>query len=229
MATLREVRELLIVAARRYSRVRHEAEDLAHDLIVAALRRRLRLEDDGFTRAANASARRHGAFTARSAARRRARESFYALEAGSWQSDEPITTEVVASRPLPAALHTTLLLLILGHTRSELRSALGLTDVALRKRLQGLRARAPIARPVLAKPLSSSPLELRRAQVRLAPRLAALLQATGSSGRLVAVSDGDGHGIIFSEVLTNGPGTATTGASSPDSRGHETFVKGQPC
>lgn len=227
MATLQEVRELLVAAARRYSRVRHEAEDLAHDLIVAALRRGLRLEDEGFARAANASARRHGAFMARSAARRRARETSCTLEPS--QRDEPITTEVVVSPPLPAALHTTLLLLILGHTRSELRSALGLTDAALRKRLQGLRARAPLARPELAGPISPPPPELRQAQVRLAPRLASILQETGGSGRLVAVSDDDGHGIIFSEVLTNGPGAATTGTSSPDSRGHEAFVKGQPC
>ena len=39
MSTLRAVRESLVEVSRRYSRVAHEVEDLAHDIILSALRR----------------------------------------------------------------------------------------------------------------------------------------------------------------------------------------------
>lgn len=208
--------------------MRDEAEDLAHDIIVAALRRGLALEDDGFARSADASARRHGAFVARSAARRRARELLSALEPEATDNNEPNKREGGPSSLLPSALHTTLALLSLGHTKSELRAALGITDAALRKRIQSLRQRAPLARPQFAERSACSP-DLRRTQVGLLPQLAPRLARGCGGERLIAVSDGDGHGIIFSEVLTNGTGTATSTVSDPISRGNEAPVKGKPC
>lgn len=228
MRTIRDVRQALVAASRRHSRVGHEAEDLAHDIILAALRRDLALEGDRFARTADASARRHGAFVARSAARRRARELLCVVEPETTDTDEPNNSERVPSALLPAALQTTLFLLVLGHTKSELRFALGITDATLRKRLQGLRQRAPLARPQFAERCTSSP-GLRRTQVGVLPQLAPRLEECCGSGRIIAASDCEGHGIIFSEVLTKAIGTATSNASAPDFRGNEAPMKGKPC
>jgi DNA-directed RNA polymerase specialized sigma24 family protein len=206
MGTTGEVRQLLVLASRRHSRVREEAEDVAHDIIVAALRRGLPLEDEGFARTIDASARRHAAFVARGAARRRAREVRFALEPAGGELGETNLPEGVAPAALPSALRTTLLLLSLGHTKSELRSALGLSDATLRKRIQGLRERAPLARPEFTERAVFFP-QVRRTQVGLVLRLASSLEGRG---RMVAASDCDGHGIIFAEVLTNERATATT-------------------
>jgi DNA-directed RNA polymerase specialized sigma24 family protein len=228
VGTIRAVRQMLVAAARRHARVRDEAEDLAHDIVLAALRRGLALDSDSFGRAADASALRHGAFVARSAARRRARELLYALDLEPTDTDPPNGSDGAPSTQLPSALHTTLLLLSLGHTKSELRSALGLTDVALRKRLQGLRQRAPLARPQFTKPSARSP-ALRRSQVAVLPQLAARRDKGGHPRRLIALSDGEGHGIIFSEVLTNARGAATSNASEPHPPGNEAPDQGKPC
>ena len=72
---LSAVRTALVDASKRYSRVAHEAEDLAHDIIALRLRRGRSLDDEGFVHSANGTVRRHAAFLARSGARRRAREA----------------------------------------------------------------------------------------------------------------------------------------------------------
>jgi hypothetical protein len=220
MGTIRAVRQMLVAASRRHARVRDEAEDLAHDIVVAALGRGLALDGDKFARAADASARRHGAFVARSAARRRARELLWVFDIEPTDADEPHGGDVRRQTELPFALHTTLLLLSLGHTKAELRSALGLTDAALRKRLQGLRQRAPLARPQFAEPTARSS-GLRRTQVAVLSRLPPRLDGCRHSARLIALSDCEGHGIILSEVLTNTRGTATSPHLTPNCPGDE--------
>ncbi len=202
-----------MAASRRHARVRAEAEDLAHDLIVAALRRGLPLESERFAHAVESSARRHAAFVARSAARRRTRELLYAGEAEVTAGEGVAENEGAPVALLPSALHTTLLLLSLGHTRPELRCALGITDAALRKRLQGLRQRAPLARPQFFERWGS-PSALRRTQVGVLAQLSPPVVAGRGGGRLIASSDPDGHGIIFSEALTNGGASATSHAAS---------------
>ena len=223
MATLRDVRRLLVEVSRQHSRVTHEAEDLAHDIILSALRRGLPLDDEAFIRSANGAARLHGAFLARSAGRRRAREmgssADYLASAGVDARDDGVGVREDGVEPtsvLPPALQTTLLLLVSGLEKSELCAALGVTDAALRKRFQALRAHAPLARPeqpVAAR--SPSLLQLRKSQVQLLPRLASKLAGEGGARRTLAVADPDGHGLIFAEVLTNGRRTATTGVPAP--------------
>jgi hypothetical protein len=115
------------------------------------------------------------------------------------------------------------LLLSLGHTKAELRAALGLTDAALRKRLEGLRRRGPLAPPQFAEGSPCSA-HLRPTQVRVVSQL-----TCRSRGRLIAVSDPAGHGIIFAEALTNGGAAATTGVSVPDPRGSGASLEGTPC
>jgi DNA-directed RNA polymerase specialized sigma24 family protein len=232
MSTLREIRQSLVEAARRYSRVAHEVEDLAHDIILSALRRGSTLDAETFLRSAHGAARRHGAFLARSAGRRRARETWGAGEGvagGVVDVDVDAGDDVVDGAPLSVlspTLRTTLFLLFLGLEKAELRLALGVTDAALRKRFQALREHGPLARPDLPIPTRTPALaQLRRRQVKLLPRLAAR-GGDRHAPRVLAASDPDGHGLIFAEALTPGRRTATFDASATNGR---TRKKGNPC
>lgn len=228
MSTLREIRVSLVEATRRYSRVAHEVEDLAHDIILSALRRGSPLDGDTFIRSAHGAARRHGAFLARSAGRRRARETCDAGEhvAGG---DVGAGDDVVDGAPLSVlspTLRTTLFLLFLGLEKAELRLALGVTDAALRKRFQALREHGPLARPDLPIAARTPALaQLRRSHVKLLPRLAAR-GGDRHARRVLAASDPDGHGIIFAEALTPDRRTATFDASATNERMR---TKGNPC
>jgi DNA-directed RNA polymerase specialized sigma24 family protein len=233
MSTPQALRAALLQASRRYSRVPHEAEDLAHDLIVSALRRGCPLDGEAVVRSASGAARRHGAFLARSAGRRRARE---ALSAGPELADLTTRPEAEADdgggtslSVLSPTLRTTLYLLVAGLEKAELRAALGLSDAALRKRFQALRARAPLARPALpVRARTPAHARLRQSQVGLLPQLAS---ARPGDGRVLATSDPDGHGIIFTEALTDRPRAATTGAPAPheQAKPERTLTKGNPC
>jgi len=229
MSTLRALRESLVQVSRRYSRVAHEVEDLAHDIILSALRRGSPLDGETFLRSAHGAARRHGAFLARSAGRRRTREVSCVAEQVA-DGNGAAGDHGVEGAPLSALsppLRTTLLLLCLGLEKAELRVALGVTDAALRKRFQALRELGPLARPELPIPRWTPTLfQLRRNQVKLLPRLAARLVGDARARRLLATSDPDGHGLIFAEALTLGHRTATSDASVTIDRPH---AKGIPC
>jgi DNA-directed RNA polymerase specialized sigma24 family protein len=229
MSTLRAVRESLVAVSRRYSRVAHEVEDLAHDIILSALRRGSPLDGEALLRSAHGAARRHGAFLARSAGRRRAREKVSAAEQGAG-GRVPVEEAVPEGAPLSVlspTLRTTLFLLLLGLEKAELRVALGLTDAALRKRFQALRKHGPLARPDLPIPRRTPALsQLRRSQVELLPRLATALVGDGRGPRVLAASDPDGHGLIFAEALTPSPRTATSDTCATNDPTH---AKGSPC
>lgn len=218
MPTARALRSSLLEASRRYSRLAHEAEDLAHDLLVSALQRGLELDDEALLRSAGGAARRHGAFLARTAARRRIREERAAmLEPEEMPDLAHDDLEPTPLSTLTPTLRTTLLLLALGLDKAELRATLGLDDAALRKRFQALRERAPLEKPELRLPFRTPTLHrLRRSQLRLLAQLARRRSSGRRAPRLLAIGDPDGHGIILSEALTSGPCAATTGTSSLD-------------
>ena len=227
MSTLRAIRESLIDASRRYSRLSHEVEDLAHDIILSALRRGFPLDGEAFLRGARAAARQHGAFLARSAARRRAREKGSAGEhvTGVDLDARDDAAEDAPWSVLSPSLRTTLLLLLQGLDKAELRLALGVTDAALRKRFQALREHGPLARPDFALPeRTPAASQLRRSQVALLPRLS--LAPVAHARRVLAASDPDGHGLIFAEALTPGHRTATSDAPTANARA---YAKGKPC
>jgi DNA-directed RNA polymerase specialized sigma24 family protein len=228
MSTVRAVREVLVEVSRRYSRVAHEVEDLAHDIMLSALRRGSPLDGEMFLRSAHGAARRHGAFLARSAGRRRAREIGSAGEqVASCDVDAGDVIDGAPLSELSPPLRTTLFLLVLGLTKAELRLALGVTDAALRKRFQALREQAPLARPDLPVATRTPALSrLRRSQVDVLPRLAVAPVGDGPARRVLAASDPDGHGLIFAEALTPGRRTATSHASATNAR---TLAKGSPC
>jgi hypothetical protein len=127
---------------------------------------------------------------------------------------------------LSPTLRTTLLLLLAGLEKAELRFALGVTDAALRKRFQALRELGPLARTELPIPRRTPALsQVRRSQVKLLPRLAATLAGGGRGSRVLATSEPDGHGLIFAEALTSDRGAATSDASANE----RTRSKGSPC
>ncbi|AKF11364.1 hypothetical protein DB32_008513 [Sandaracinus amylolyticus] len=192
------------------------------------MQRGLPLDGEVFLRSAHGAARRHAAFLARSAVRRRARELRIVAE----EHDGATDTHDVEGAPLSEltpTLRTTLLLLFLGLEKAELRAALGVNDAALRKRLQSLRELGPLARPELPTP-SRTPavVRARRAQVDVLPRLEAT--RAGDVGRVLGASDPDGHGLIFAEALTAGRATATSGkASDAPPAGGRTRERGSSC
>ncbi len=227
MPTVRDARRLLVALARKHSRVPHEAEDVAHDIVLAALRRGIPLDGDRFFASARASARQHSAFLARSALRRRAREASAVPGASEPETPAARTQASPGARAvaLPPALQTTLHLLLLGLDKAEIRAALGVSDAALRKRYQALRGYAPLARPDFGVvPRTPTVAGLRRSQVQLLPRLLAAFTAAQRGQRALAAADPDGHGLIFAELLTKGRVAATTRA--PDGRAQQ---RGESC
>jgi len=233
MPSLRAIRASLVDVARRYSRVPDEIEDLAHDLIVSALRREQALSSDAFLRASHGSARRHAAFLARSAARRRVRDATAlddtALDDTTDATDTLDHDESSDGAPitiLTPALQTTLLLLVAGLEKAELRLVLGVSDAALRKRFQALREHGPLARPARPRRAATPPHpRLRATQIAVLGHLCDDTRV-GTPRRALAIADPDGHGLIFTEPLTIAARTATTGASATSER---TPSKGSPC
>jgi RNA polymerase sigma-70 factor (ECF subfamily) len=226
MATLRDLRASLVKLARRHSRSGHEVEDLAHDIVVSALQRGAALDGAAFLYGAAGAARRHGAFLARSAGRRRARDAASAGQLHTEANVEPAGEEGAPLSVLSPALRTTLLLLLSGLEKAELLLALDVTDAALRKRFQDLREHSPLARVDLRlPPRTAAVVQVRRSQVELLPRLVATQADAGAGSRVLATSDPDGHGLIFATALTSDRGSATYGASADE----RTRSKGSPC
>jgi RNA polymerase sigma-70 factor (ECF subfamily) len=131
----------LLRCARRRSRLADEAGDLLQSALLAAIE----AQRGDMTRSENRRwlvgvLRNRALHEARSAARRRQRESAYMLrntaeEAALAEEVEPFVTT------LPPALRTTALLAFTGHTKPEIAWLLSLSDAALRKRLSEIRQR----------------------------------------------------------------------------------------
>jgi DNA-directed RNA polymerase specialized sigma24 family protein len=177
--------------ARRASRRAEEADDLLQSALLAAI-------EAGRTDFASPKTRRwlagvirnRGAFEARTAARRRQRESAFA--APDTTEDRQPTTQVKQLDALPPALRVTALLALNGCTRTEIGWLLGLSDVALRQRISQLRRaldRAGLSAP--GEPQLSGSLDFGRIR-------AALLAAARRGDAFVASHDPDGHLFVVS-------------------------------
>ncbi|HTV68726.1 MAG TPA: sigma factor [Rhizobiaceae bacterium] len=124
--------------ASRCSAVPHEAEDLVQDILLSAIEKGRDCADPAFLPWASGALRNHARFAARTAARRKRRESVHALEhEPSAQSlprfPEPFTAALPRSRRVVA------LLINLGMGRREIAYLLGLSDIAMRQRIAGVR------------------------------------------------------------------------------------------
>lgn len=133
--TLRRLTSL----AMRHATVRHEAEDIVQDVLLAAIAQGRNLADPNFMAWAAGAVRLHSRFLARTATRRRHRESAY-VSLGRQGTPGPIRhlpQDFVDS--LPPSRRIVALLVNLGMGRLEIAYLLGLTDTALRQRLTGIR------------------------------------------------------------------------------------------
>lgn len=130
LATLRH-------CASRHSRVDHEADDLVQDVLLQAVAGGWRITDPGFMAWAKGAIRNHARFVARTAARRRARETVWETTNVAPNASPRFSQEFTSS--LPPAQRVVALLVNLGLDRAEITHLLGLSDVAFRQRLSGLR------------------------------------------------------------------------------------------
>lgn len=123
--------------ASRHSRVDHEADDLVQDVLLLAVAGGRRITDPGFSAWAKGAIRNHARFVARTAARRRARETAWDTPGGVSEAPPRFSGAFIAS--LPPAQRIVALLVNLGLDRAEITHLLGLSDMAFRQRLSGLR------------------------------------------------------------------------------------------
>jgi RNA polymerase sigma factor (sigma-70 family) len=182
---------LLRNAAARHSRVAHEAEDLVQDILLAAIQSGRDCNDARFLPWAYGAIRNRAKFAARSAARRKLRERVHAAdEIEAPHSAFRFSDGFIAA--LPRSQRLVALLVNLGMGRREIGYLLGLTDVALRQRIQGLKraAFASAERPEEGEPAAGSAPDGRARRT-----LKASLPKSG--GRRFAIRDPDGLPIFF--------------------------------
>ena len=131
----------LLRYARQQTRAVCEDDDLLQNALLVALQAgridMVRAENRRWLRGV---LRKLGRHEARSAARRRSRDSVYALGAIRASSITPAEPTEFAERLSPA-LRATALLILTGHSKAEICWLMGLSDVALRKRVSDIRQR----------------------------------------------------------------------------------------
>jgi RNA polymerase sigma-70 factor (ECF subfamily) len=131
----------LLRQARRAARRPDEAEDLLQTILLAAVEAgRADLSSHENRRWLEGALRRRATFDARSAIRRRHRETLCAPAEAAMpaeQTDFPL--RFVGS--LPPALRSTALLVLTGHTRQEIIWLLACTEPAFRQRIADIRRR----------------------------------------------------------------------------------------
>ena len=126
--------------ARRHSRVADEAEDLLQDALLIAVRAgRVDLDDESNRRWLTGVVRNQAAMRARSAVRRRQRETAAAPEPSV--EPEPVTGAWadLGLDALPRSARSVLALALHGQTRDEICRTLELSSTAFRQRLVAVR------------------------------------------------------------------------------------------
>jgi DNA-directed RNA polymerase specialized sigma24 family protein len=194
--------EALRRVAARCSVISHEAEDLVQDVLLSAIEKNRDCGDPSFLPWAAGAVRNSARFAARTAARRKRREHAYAVEHERPARSVPLFTDTFLAS-LPPSRRVVALLINLGMGRREIAYLLGLSDMAMRQRIAGVRkAVADFAGEAASGPRASSPANglARRA-------LKASLPKCGE--RRFAVRDPDGLPIFFSAAVTFRTSAAT--------------------
>jgi DNA-directed RNA polymerase specialized sigma24 family protein len=130
--------ETLIHVAARCSVVRHEAEDLVQDVLLSAIENNRDCGDPSFLPWASGAIRNRARFAARTAGRRKRREHAYAVEHERSAHSLPRFPDTFVAT-LPRSRRAVALLINLGMGRSEIAYLLGLSDMAMRQRIAGVR------------------------------------------------------------------------------------------
>jgi len=133
------LRQLRRMASRR-ARTADEADDLVQDTLVAALETGRNCDSAQFFAWASAVLKRRALFVARTAGRRRRRDTHFAMEAAEMTqpaSERRLPRQFIDS--LPPAVRTIALLVNAGLGRDEIVSVLRISDLALRQRISSLR------------------------------------------------------------------------------------------
>jgi DNA-directed RNA polymerase specialized sigma24 family protein len=132
--TLRKLHRL----ATRLAGTSEDADDLVQDALVAAIEQRRGWDDGPFLAWVSGVIRHRARFLARTAGRRRRRDTNHAAE-----SNLPPAPDAKLPAPfidaLPPSLRTIALLANAGLGRAEIAHLLDISDVALRKRISDLR------------------------------------------------------------------------------------------
>jgi RNA polymerase sigma-70 factor (ECF subfamily) len=179
------------LAIARHEAGAENAEDLVQDALLIAIEAgRHDLTDPDNGRWLTGVVRNRARMAARSARRRRHRET-------AWQSAQPLVErseagalpEVITT--LPPALRVVAVLVLTGHNRREIAYLLDLPDTALRQRVQGLKRH--LRAKGLAAPTELVGLGLDLAYGRIRD---ALLPALHRHGGVFASHDPDGHLFI---------------------------------
>ena len=192
---------LLCRLAARHCRDRYEAEDIVQDILLSALETGRDCGDPRFMPWACGAIRLRARFVARSSGRRRQRETAHAQQRQLCEAEFPRLPDTFIAA-LPPSQRVVALLVNLGMGRREITYLLGLTDVALRQRLAGLRRAAEKALPQPDMVREHGDLRslqglARRALKAAIPKL---------PGRSFAIRDPDGLALFFSGDHVSGAG-----------------------
>lgn len=182
----------LLRYARRVSKRADEAEDILQSVLLSAVRHgRADLGVESNRRWLMGAIRKHAAFEARSAVRRRKREATFVPAA-------PATSEDIdflrLCDTLPQALRTTAKLIGTGHTRQEILWLLRISDMALRQRITEIRRRLRVFY------LSSDTVAGLSGSLAFGLIRRHLVAPVRASGAFLASHDPDGHVFILSRA-----------------------------
>ncbi|MFL0691754.1 MAG: RNA polymerase sigma factor [Agrobacterium tumefaciens] len=194
----------LLKEARRLSRRADEAEDLLQDALLAVITAgREDLSKPENLRWLRGVLRHRSAFVARSAVRRRQRESISAIrQPQSIDPPEPNDLDRQLQR-LPRGLRTTFLLALNGQTHAEIRHLLKLNEAALRQRICEIRKRLRAVEAAGARP------ERLRGNLSFGSIRQSLRPLISHVDVMLATHDPDGHLISFGRDLTKTRSAAT--------------------
>lgn len=190
----------LLGIARRHAHRADEAEDVLQDALLAAVAAGRDVEDSRDQRWLSGVIRNQATLAARTAARRRRRETRWAEEREPDGIAEPLPVADVLSG-LPPGLKAVAALALTGHSKREIAYLLDLPDTALRQRLSALR-RTLAARGV-AMPGVTPGLNLDLQYGRIRDALLPLLLAQKGT---IASHDPDGHLFVVRVPHKSHPG-----------------------